>query len=123
MTRKADRLSRTPGRVAATAICLLLFAGLLLPFWMEYKSVSAPFRGRPGRRTGGAVLDSRRAFYCPACGATLSVPRWEESSSPPSRQGALTAGSPGPSTSELLSLSTGSSRRVRETISKDGGTP
>lgn len=90
MTPKAARDARDERLqiAAGILILLLLAAALLLPFWMEYKSLSSP--PLPRREAGsGPVLDNRTEYYCPNCSEKLSLPRWS-TEAPRGRSGPLT---------------------------------
>jgi hypothetical protein len=108
---------------AGLAVLLLLLLGMFLPFWMEYKSLSAPVRTHPVRGSRVPTLDSRKKYYCPACGATLSLPQWDDMAVPGGRHADVKLKSLAPSAWELPLLSTGLSRSVPQTILDKGGSP
>lgn len=108
--------------LAVTAVLfLLLMLGILLPLWMEYKSLSAPVRTRTVHGGHAPAFDSRKQCYCPACGAVISVPQWDDSIPQlHAPRSAVKLGTLAPSAWSLPFLSTGIPRPAPETIS-DGG--
>jgi hypothetical protein len=62
---------------------LLLFLGMILPFWMEYKSRTDPLPKRASEKSHKQTLEDRNAQYCPACGAKISIPYWRTESTRP----------------------------------------
>lgn len=69
-------------RAASVFVFLLLMLGVLLPFWMEYKSLSAPVPLRKVPGTPARSYDSRKLYFCPACGAEVSIPLWSAEAMP-----------------------------------------
>jgi hypothetical protein len=58
-------------------LLLILFLGVCVPFWMEYKSRINPLPTRDSDRFRGPELQDRHAYYCPACGGKIHLPAWQ----------------------------------------------
>jgi hypothetical protein len=94
-------------RAASFFVFLLLMLGVLLPFWMEYKSLSSPAPSRAAPGTRSRSYDSRKLYFCPACGAEVSLPLWSAEAVPRREPPLLTLRAFATSTWELSWTSTG----------------
>ena len=71
---------------AVAGFAILMLLGLGIPFWMEYKSLTNPSYLRPRNSAGRAEIDPGTAYYCPDCGAQLTLPAWSDASPRPDVQ-------------------------------------
>jgi hypothetical protein len=62
---------------AVLGFASLFLLGLGVPFWMAYKSLANP--PLPRRSSARRVaFDLGKKYYCPACGAELTLPAWSD---------------------------------------------
>ena len=109
-------------RAAGVFVLLLIMLGVVLPFWMEYKSLSTPTVSRGVSGAHVKAYNSRKRYFCPACGATISVPYWSnEASRPREPLPFLMLEKLTTSAWELSFLSAGMPRRDLAPIPKDAG--
>jgi hypothetical protein len=55
----------------------LLVLGMILPFWIEYRSRTNPLPDPSPNAIRAPTLEDREAHYCPACGSKLTLPTWQ----------------------------------------------
>jgi hypothetical protein len=55
----------------------LLILGMILPFWIEYRSRTNPVPDPASSAMRAPTLEDREAHYCPACGSKLTLPAWQ----------------------------------------------